>query len=57
MNVIKAIAAFHTQPALVRWAIPPGYRDNFFIFDIKGQLTANAAIRADGLNLTVWRNG
>ena len=52
-DVVEAKAALHTQALLVGravYAINPG---DFVILDLEGQLTADATVRADGLDFAV----
>ena len=55
-DIVKAEPAFDTQAALVGRAVTALYPDNFVVLDMKGQLTADAAIGADGCDVPIGCN-
>ena len=57
MDVIKAIAAFHTEPAVICRPASAIYGNNFIVFNIESQLATYPAIGTNRINLFIWGNG
>jgi len=56
VRVIEAVAALHAQAIVIRWSVAPVDADDGVVLDVVGQLAADAAVRADRINLLVGHN-
>ena len=52
-DIIKSEAAFHAEPVFIGGAFAPGDRDQLVVLDLVSELAADAAIRADAVDLAV----
>ena len=55
--IIKAETPFDAQTIIVCWTITSVGRDDFVVFDVIGDLTADATERATAINFFVWEFG
>ena len=55
-DIVKAVAAFHTQPAVIGRTVTPGDVQNRIVFDVIGEQTAHSAIGTDGIHRFVRLN-
>src|SRR5581483_9746416 len=57
VHVVEAEAAFDAEPVLIGGTFLAGHRDELVVLDLVGELTADAAIRANAVDLAVGKLG